>query len=207
MNAPSGSLEGAARRRPGRRWPRRLALLGGILAAIPLVIIGYQKTLRVAGNLHTVVPGELYRSAQPTPERLRRYVADEGIRTVVNLRGSQPGVGWYEDERATLQDLHVAMVDFSMSAETILTPDRARELIATLSTAQKPILIHCLDGADRSGLASVIYASQVAGEDEETAEYQLNPLYGHFGIPIFSPTYAMDQSWELLEPMFGIFDS
>ena len=40
--------------------------------------------------------------------------------------------------------------------------------------------------------------------DEETAEWQLTPIYGHFGIPFLSPSFAMDETWEELEPLFGI---
>ncbi len=71
--------------------------------------------------------------------------------------------------------------------------------MAILKDAKHPILIHCRSGADRTGLASVIYLAKVAKVDEEVAERQLSVRYGHIGIPLLSPTYAMDESWEALE--------
>ena len=65
--------------------------------------------------------------------------------------------------------------------------------------APRPILIHCRSGADRTGLASVVYLARVAHADEETAERQLSIRYGHFAVPFFSSAYAMDESWEDME--------
>jgi protein tyrosine/serine phosphatase len=45
-------------------------------------------------NFHAVVPGELYRSAQLSGSRLERHIQAEGIRTVINLRGPNPGSAW-----------------------------------------------------------------------------------------------------------------
>lgn len=174
------------------------------LALTPGVILAYQALLRMTGNFRTVIAGELYRSAQPTREHLQSYVDAAGIRTVINLRGAQPGAEWYDLERDLAAARHLVMIDFPMSAGEPLSAERAAELIALFRRSPKPILLHCKTGADRTGLASVIYASQVADLDEHRAEKELSPIYGHFGIPFFSPTYAMDRSWEALEVAFGI---
>jgi protein tyrosine/serine phosphatase len=76
-------------------------------------------------------------------------------------------------------------------------------LIALMRDAPKPILIHCLAGADRTGLASVIYLQQIAHIDEDTAEWQLSPIYGHLNLP-FLKAYAMDETWAGLEQLLGI---
>ena len=183
---------------------RQLAVVVGSIAAITLAILAFQQILRINGNFHTVVEGQFYRSSQLSPAALETYIREYGIKTVLNLRGAALGRKWYDDEQETTKSLGVAMVDFGMSATKPLTTDRATELVAVLKNAQKPILVHCLDGADRTGLVSVIYASQIAGENEKTAEGQLTPLYGHFGVPLVSPTFAMDSSWENLETFFGI---
>lgn len=183
---------------------RNVLIAAAGAAGITLGILGYQQALRIDGNFHTVVDGQLYRSSQLTPAALEGYIRAYGIKTVLNLRGPAPAAKWYRDEKAIAYSLGVVMIDFGMSATRPLTAERAAELVARMKDAQKPMLVHCLDGADRTGLVSVIYASQVAGVDEETAEGQLTPFYGHFGIPLLSPTFAMDMSWEDLEPFFGI---
>lgn len=183
---------------------RNAAIITGSAVAVFLAILAFQQVLRITGNFHTVVADQFYRSSQLSPAALKGYVQRYGVKTIVNLRGAAPGKKWYDDEKQVADSLGLTMIDFGMSATKPLTVERAALLVAALKTAPKPILVHCLDGADRTGLVSIIYASQVAGEDEDKAEEQLTPLYGHFGIPLLSPTFAMDSSWEDLEPFFGI---
>lgn len=183
---------------------RASVIVGAAAIGLFLAVVGFQYALRLGGNFHTVVSGEFYRSSQLSPAALDGYAHRYGIRTIVNLRGAAPGAKWYEDEKRVADSLGLTMVDFGMSASKPFTAQKATQLVAILKDAQKPILVHCLDGADRTGLVSVIYASQIAGMDEETAERQLSMFYGHFGIPLLSPTFAMDSSWENLEPFFGI---
>lgn len=183
---------------------RNATIIIGSAVAVFLAILAYQQVLRISGNFHTVVPDQFYRSSQLSPAALEGYVQRYGLKTIINLRGAGPDKKWYQDEKRVADTLGVTLVDFGMSATQILSDDRAAELVAIMKDAKKPILVHCLDGADRTGLASVIYASQVAGEDQKTAERQLGVRYGHFGIPLLSPTFAMDESWEDLETFFGI---
>jgi protein tyrosine/serine phosphatase len=179
-------------------------LVFGAAAALA-VILAVLAGLQLTGNFHTVVAGEFYRSAQPSPTELEAYIRRYGLKTVVNLRGAHPHARWYKDEKRVTEALGVKMIDFRMSASRELSAAKAETLVAMLKAAPKPILVHCKAGADRTGLVSVIYASQVAGIDEEDAEEQLWPIvYGHVGVPLLSPSFAMDVSWEALEPVFGI---
>jgi len=181
------------------KMPRRLgAALAGILLA-GAGLGGYAGYLQLVGNFHTVIEGQLYRSAQPTPAQLETYVREHGIKTVINLRGEDAKANWYGPEIAAAQNLGVEHIDFKMSASTELTPQRAEEIVAIMAAAPKPILIHCQSGSDRSGLVSALYSNRIAGEAAETAERQLSFYYGHVGIPHLSSAYAMDKSWEALE--------
>jgi protein tyrosine/serine phosphatase len=202
---PPNNIGGAARKdmisafRPKRIV--RIALLFIVLASV------YFVALRLTGNFHVVIAHQLYRSAQPDPREIREYVRDYGIQTIINLRGPNPKAGWYRDELTVTKQMGITHIDFRMSARHLLSPDRAEKLIAIMRAAQKPILVHCEGGADRSGLASALYVSEVAHEGERAAESQLSIRYGHFGIPYLSPAYAMNESWERLEPIFGFKDS
>lgn len=183
------------------RWQRLIAIA---IATALLTVLGHQTVLHVSGNFHAVVDGQLYRSAQPDRARLLRYATTYGIRTIVNLRGAHPGAAWYDEERVAALEAGVDIVDFGMSASEVLPPERLADLVTLLRDLPKPILIHCRAGSDRTGLASVLYAFDVAGIDEENAEKQLSIYFGHFGIPLFSPTYAMDKTWELHEDALGL---
>lgn len=184
-----------------RIWARNGAL--ACLAAA-LGLGGYLGYLQLSGNFHTVIAGELYRSAQPSADEIESYAKQYGIRTIVNLRGSSDSASWYDDEVATAKRLGITHLDFRMSASRQLTPEQADELVAMLKDAPKPILIHCRSGADRTGLVSVLYSQQIAGLPEAVAEQQLSIYFGHVSLPIVSAAYAMDRSWEKLERHYGL---
>lgn len=183
-----------------RSVTRRVAVVG-VLGAMM-----YGSWLVATDNFHTVLAGELYRSAQPSSAELSRYGREYGIRTVVNLRGAQPGSPWYEAEIAAAAKLGLEHRDFGISAGAILEPDEADRLIALLSQAPKPILIHCRSGSDRTGLAAALYLAAIAGVEEEEAEEQLSILYGHFSLP-FTPSFPMDLSFEAMEEDLGFVGS
>lgn len=179
----------------------RLVSTGCLAGA--LFLAGYFGTLRLTGNFHVVVSGEVYRSAQPSAADIAAYKRTHGIKTIINLRGENKGSPWYDAEIAAAKQLGIAHVDFGMSAKRELSQQEAAALVAVLARAEKPMLIHCEGGADRSGLASALYAAGVAKLDEEEAERQISIRYGHISLPL-SPAYAMDRTFEALESWLGL---
>lgn len=179
---------------------RRISLV--VATAIGICGVGcgaYAGYLQLSGNFHPVIEGQLYRSAQPSADQLASYIKAHGIKTVINLRGAHPNTPWYDNEVAMSQGLGVKHIDFGMSATKMVSAEKADELVRLMANAEKPILIHCQSGADRSGLASALYSRNVAGMDSEKAEGQLSFYFGHVGLPIVSAAYAMDRSYEEIE--------
>ncbi|WP_167377419.1 dual specificity protein phosphatase family protein [Agrobacterium genomosp. 13] len=162
---------------------------------------GYLYAIQLLGNFHEVLAGQLYRSNQPSVEELVRYTKENGIRTVINLRGPNESKAWYQDEIRTARELGLNHIDFGMSASRELNMNEVNQLVAIMRDAPKPILIHCKAGADRTGLATALYLSRIALLGEKEAESQLSIRYGHVGIPYLSATYAMDRTWENVEDM------
>lgn len=175
---------------------RRVAALAA-LAAVGLV--GYLGALQLDGNFGTVVPGQVYRSAQPTPARLDEFARAYGIKAVLNLRGGAPGAAWYDRERDETGKLGLTLIDFPMSDHEVLSQARTETLLSILRSAPKPLLIHCKAGSDRTGLASAIYLGLVAGRSEHVAEDQLSIRYGHLSVPDLSRAWPMDITWENIE--------
>jgi len=165
---------------------------------------GYLGYLQLSGNVHAVAAGELYRSAQPSAAQITEYATRYGIRTIVNLRGENAGRPWYDSEVAASANLGITHIDFRMSASREVTQEQAERLLVILEAAEKPLLIHCQAGADRSGLVAALYLVAIARQGEETAEHQLSIRYGHIGLPHLSPAFAMDRSWEKLEPWLSL---
>jgi len=189
-----------------KRWKRAANAIGGVILIAGLSVGGYLGALQLTGNFHPVVAGQLYRSAQPAAEDIAHYAKTYGIKTIINLRGENSGSLWYDAEIARAKKIGITHVDFGMSARRELTQAEAAELIAILERAAKPILIHCKAGADRSGLASALYVAAVAKLGETAAEQQISIRYGHISLPL-SDTYAMDRTFEALEPWLGFPDS
>ena len=171
-----------------------------------LITLGYLQGLQISGNFHPVVDRKAYRSAQPKGDDLDRYQKAYGIKTVINLRGQSEGSKWYDEEVAASQRLGLTHIDFRMSANRKMSKDEAEALVQVLESAEKPVLIHCKAGSDRSGLASALYVAAVDRGGEEAAERQISIKYGPISLPL-SSTFAMDRTFEFLEPWLGYHDS
>ncbi len=171
-----------------RRYFVFLALAG------PLSLLLYSGALQIAGNFHTVEAGRLYRSAQPDARELAAYAQTLGIKSVINLRGAHPGEQWYDEETAASDRLGLRHIDIALSARRELTPEQFSTLEAALREAPAPALVHCKSGADRTGLASALYALEVQHLPPEIAAGQLSWMYGHWPY-LWSPSAAMDRSF------------
>ncbi|WP_323794892.1 tyrosine-protein phosphatase [Nisaea sp.] len=191
---------------PQKRCRKALRVIGGGFFGLLLGAGLYLGGLQLTGNFHTVIPGTLYRSAQPSAADISKYHQAYGIKTIVNLRGEHTGKGWYEAEVAEADRLGIDHVDFYMSASLELSQEKAAELLLVFERAERPVLIHCKAGADRSGLAAALYLAAVTKHGEEAAEEQISLRYGHVSIP-FAGAFAMDETFEVLEPWLGFPDS
>ncbi|WP_297800600.1 dual specificity protein phosphatase family protein [uncultured Brevundimonas sp.] len=178
----------------------------GVAVAGVVFTLGYLQGLQISGNFHPVVEGKAYRSAQPMGDDLDRYQKAYGIKTVINLRGPNEGAKWYDEEIKTSERLGLTHIDFRMSANRELSSEEAKALVKVLEGAEQPVLIHCKAGSDRSGLASALYVAAVERGGEEAAERQISIKYGHISLPL-SSTFAMDRTFEFLEPWLGYHDS
>jgi protein tyrosine/serine phosphatase len=174
---------------------RRIALAALVLIACAAAHLGVQY---LAGNVHEVIARQFYRSGQLSSARLADVIERYGIKTVLNLRGESQRP-WYREEVATTERLGARHVDFRMSAARQMSVAEIEQLVTVMREAPKPLLVHCEGGADRTGLAAVLYLQQIAGVHEDVAELQLSPLFGHIGMTSLFAAHAMDESWERFE--------
>ena len=107
-------------------------------------------------NAHWISP-DLVRINQPWPFHLRWW-RDNGIRTVINLRGGGFATSFYVLERAACARLGLRLVDFPVSSRE--APSRAQVAAARdlFDRVSYPAVMHCKSGADRAGVMSVLYA-------------------------------------------------
>lgn len=182
-----------------RNTKTKLLSLAVGLGIAPLAYLGL---LQINGNFHSVANGDVYRSAQPSASDINQYSEMYGIRSIINLRGSNPDQAWYREEVYAANSAGIKHYDFRMSASRELTDKEIKKLVALMRLAPKPLLIHCKSGADRSGLAAALYLAEVRDAPLEKAEDQISFLYGHISIPYLSAAYPMDTTWERIEQEF-----
>jgi hypothetical protein len=175
--------------------PARWGLCG---IALVLVGMGGYRVFDVllGSNLYTVIPGRVYRGAQPTPESLQRLVRAYDIRTVVNLRGCCTPLPWYLDEGRAAQHLGLSQEDVSFSATHLPAPGELRQLVEVLDRAEYPIFLHCRHGADRTGMAAAIVLLLAGDVPYAEARRQLGLSYGHLA---FGKTGQLDRFFALYE--------
>jgi len=125
---------------------------------------------RLAYNFGSVRPGEIYRSAQPSPLFLHWLVEKRGIKTLVNLRGRTPG---YESAFAARHRLRLYAFDMSATREPT-AQDVERFLAILRDPDNYPLLVHCRNGVDRTGYMLAIYRVNDHGWSVDRAAREMN---------------------------------
>lgn len=178
-----------------QRFSRRnlLRLIGagtllGISAEAGRVLFG--------GNEHTLIPGKVYRTAQLNQQRLERAIAEKGIKTIINLRGYGPDQSWYISDSQATHNTGISQEDITLSAKRFPPQSEIARLIEVLDRTEYPVLIHCAQGADRTGLASVIVLLLYSTASLARARWQMLPRYGHFPV---GRLFALDKFFDYYE--------
>jgi protein tyrosine/serine phosphatase len=171
-----------------------------LLCVLTAMTTGYVWHWVDTGNVQTVVLGQVYRSGQLTEDQWAAYLQQYAIKSLLNLRGEHRGAGWYQGEVRAAAQLGVTHYDVHMSAIREVDTKTLKTILAILRQAPKPLWIHCLSGADRSGLIAALYLFAIEGQRAETAAQQLSLFYGHFPY-LWSRSGAMDRSfWRYVGP-------
>lgn len=148
-----------------------------------IALVGAEACRVILGpNFHVVVPGHCYRSAQPTATFLSDVVRSRGIRTVINLRGYNPHDPIIHDEADAALGLGICMVHVRMTAHFKSEEKELCNLLDALEACPEPILLHCGQGADRTGFAAACYLLLKTPATLEEAKGQLALRYGHFPV-------------------------
>lgn len=160
-----------------RKW-----ILGTVLALLtpPLGFVAWNVA---TDNFATVEPGALYRSGQMDPIGLGRTIRANKIKTVLNLRGSHPELVWYQGEQKATLDAGATQVDMALSSCEWMSRVQLRTLIRTLDTSDRPILIHCWHGSERTGLATAFARLLEPGSTlaDARGQFSLRYLYAGYG--------------------------
>ena len=155
-----------------RRW---LWICPAIVLSVLVLVILWPRYDR---NFGVVDPGRVYRSAQPYTG-LGTLISSHKLGTVLNLRGGSSIDPWYANEVSTTEAAGVDFYDFPMSATRRPSRSELLVLLDFFERCRYPLLIHCKQGSDRTGMASAIYLMTVKGLPPGDAVGEFSIFYGH----------------------------
>lgn len=132
----------------------------------------YFKTF--GSNFGVVEEGKVYRSALPTNKEIRRYRADFGLKTILDLRREKTILDLHREETAMARmemihwDViyrHAALDDHGPVEKALI--DECVEVIS--NPTAWPILVHCQGGRHRTGVVIATYRIKKCGWTAEQA--------------------------------------
>jgi protein tyrosine/serine phosphatase len=171
----------------GRIWFQLLCslLLVGLLSAGEPTSVErpprWAQAIRADGvpNLFKV-SDDLYRSAQPTARGMQA-LRKLGVETVVNLRS-------FHSDRDEIGETGLGYEHIYMKAWHPEEKELVRFLQIATNTKRTPVLVHCQEGADRTGLMCAVYRIAVQGwtkqqaiEEMQEGGYGFNPVWTNIG--------------------------
>ncbi len=165
---------------PLRRF--RTRVIRPLLLFVLPIGLGLGYIFGIWDNFGTVKPGDFYRSGQMTGRSLAGKLREHGIRTVLNLRGSHPESPWYTAERTATLEAGATQVDIPLSSCEWMSKAQARAVLEVLETADRPILVHCFHGSERTGMISAFAELLRPGSTIGDAERQFSAWHMYFGL-------------------------
>lgn len=119
--------------------------------------------LDVLYNFHWVKRNELGRSAQAYAGMLGPFLRRHGIRSVINLRGRNPKHRWWRYESRICRQLAVQRYELKFNSRALPSRELLIEMLRAFDGSEKPALIKCSGGQDRTSFAAALYVVQTDG--------------------------------------------
>jgi protein tyrosine phosphatase (PTP) superfamily phosphohydrolase (DUF442 family) len=159
------------------------------------------------GNFGEVVPGRLYRGAQPSPQGLR-WLKEQGVGTVVVLR--QPGVeetnypGYSRaDYLLDIRTLGMEPVELVIEDHTVPNPEQIERFLMVVGKTPRPCFFHCSAGIGRTGIMAGLYKRLQGCSPQEAVDFSKRFLMN----PSVVPDHALQASLLANYPLPGQKDT
>jgi len=166
-----------------------IAVGAALLVLVMMAVLGRPLLEKV----RTVAGGAVIRSAQLDPERFERLLHERGIQTVISLR-TEDDDDLLPNERRDICVRHgIGYTAVRGRSDALPTVGMVTALVRAWNEAPRPILVHCLAGSDRTGLAAAMF-ELLDGRPMAAALRQLSwrtlhlcrrsrcPLHGYFEL-------------------------
>jgi len=147
-------------------------------------------------NFSPVIKGRIYRSAQLSGPKLRKIIKKYRIRTIINLKGVRANNN-FRIESEIANKNNVKLFNFKFSAHKLPSYLKLNTLMDTLINTEKPILIHCHRGADRSGMACALALAIEKDPPLSVLKKQFSLRYGvvRFNTSIGPLLFSQYEKW------------
>lgn len=184
-------------RRIKRELTGRMSATVFAVALFALTTMAQETPARYAElpNFHEV-NSQLYRGAQPRAGGLRR-LAELGIKTIINLRGTDEQTR-AEQREAEALGLHY----FNVSLPGLSRPstEQVEQVLSLLNASERqPVFVHCHHGEDRTGVIVAVYRITHDGWTSEQAKAEAK-RHGMSRVQIGMKDYISDYYRDWLKP-------
>jgi undecaprenyl-diphosphatase len=164
-----------------------------------------QKVAEVFDNVYAVEEGVFYRSHQLAADVLDKYIKLYGIKTVINLRGDDDKE-WTRQEKVVTESNGGLFFSLSMSAVYLTTRENLIQLLTIFEAAPRPMIVHCIGGADRTGEVSALWVLDQQKKDVVEALKQLDIKYGHRKYKNSTKDFFIEKIWKGRDWAFKVYD-
>jgi hypothetical protein len=111
-----------------------------------------------ARNFGVVADGEVYRAGRLTPVATRRIVERRGIRTIIDLGAYHPGSAEERRAQRTADALGVTRYRLDLEGDATGNPNEYAHALRLIDDPRnRPVLVHCSAGSERTGCLVAIY--------------------------------------------------
>lgn len=166
-----------------------MAVLVALIVIDVVSIVVFCKSLSnyPVHHFDEVIPGVLYRSAQPDIERWEVLRDKYHIRTVVNFRPDDLGDEEMAFEKEFCKNNNIRLVRIVLGNDPP-TPEQLDEFLTILKDPKnQPVLVHCELGRSRTGVMVAAYRIKCSGWSAEQAikeskhfKQNIRPLYADY---------------------------
>jgi peptidoglycan/LPS O-acetylase OafA/YrhL len=179
-----GEIINGSRKRSAQRGflGPELGWIGTVAVGVVLLAAGAwcSRVFLWGNNLYEEIPGQLYRSAKLSTGDLDRLIRARGLRTVIAFTGAGDRHVWYVDQKRVCQAHRIELVPIKLPADDLPSRAALLELVDTLASKPRPVLVQGNRGLDQSGFAAAV-AQLLAGQPPDVALRQFTLKYGQFG--------------------------
>jgi protein tyrosine/serine phosphatase len=188
--APKQSPSGNANRRaPWSPRRRRLALLA-LICLIAVVAINHRQVTALRDRFipkrwGVVEEGRIFRSGQLSRYLVKEMLERNHVQVVVDLTFDDPAELNHEAELRAIHELGIERQLFPLKADgtgDVQIYAAAVAAVARAAREDKPVLVHCFAGAQRTGGVVALYRLLVQGKSpdfvlREMRQYKYDPVY------------------------------